>query len=1185
MAGGAAPDFITRITAGEGLLGSGAGEVNHPRAIAGNPNTGHVYVSDLSNARINEYTAWGFFVKSWGWGVASGASEFQTCGPPTPEEAPSPTLCQSGSEGSGRGQLHTPLGMTVDGAGNVYVLELENLRIQKFSAAGQFLLMFGGKVNRTKIEEAASAQDQNLCPVHPADVCQAGTSGAAPSHLAGTIGNYIAYSEAANAIVVGDKDRVQIFNLDGTYREAIPFQGELAAFDERSVNGLDVDGVGNIYLTFSSLEGIYKLSPSGVPLEPGKPGGSAFGVVKPLAVAVDGEGSVYAIEDEPTPKIVPEVSVVKFDATGEKLVPTKAEEEAGQFFPFVAFQGPQLNGIATNLCVGSEKPGNLYVAAFRAGSVSYVDAYGTGPIGCEPPPERPPTITAQYVTSATDKEATLQAQINPRFWSDATYYVEYGTGKCSEGACTAKAPVPAALLTSKSTNKAVKTAQIFLSGLESGRTYYYRFTAESSGGGPVLGDERRFTTFKTSGPIAPCENDAFRVGPSGRLPDCRAYEMVSPLDKQNGDVALFVPKSGSPPNLFELHQSSTSGDQFTFSSSVAFAEPESAPYVSQYLAGRMGLGWLTDSISSPRSEPAVQADALAGEYQLFSPDLCTAWLRHNSVAPLLEAAIEGFPNLYRRENCGEPLAYEVLTTIEPPKRDPDEYDLRTFGASADGTHTVFVANDKLHPDAPTLKEGLELLLYEQTPEGLRFVCYLPSGSPSPEACAAGTGAGTGGGNESSVHNAISADGRTIFWTAYSGDTGFGDSPGAPGQIYARIDGQRTIGISGPIATTAAWYWTAANDGSKVIFAFDGNPVKDQLYEFDVDAETSSMIAGEVEGPMGASEDASRIYFASREDLDDGGPASAGAHNLYLYDAMEASFTFIMVLAAADIGGSKAAPGPVDDVPAQRSARISADGLHATFSSVASPPNGYDNIEASSGEPAQEVYHYDAEAQKLSCISCNPSGARPVAEQVERPNEPFWVASRIQGWEVLGHAPRVMSEDGARVFFESLEALVPRDTNGTWDVYQWEALGKGSCRQADPTFGEASGGCVSLISSGESSAVSTFLDADLAGDSIFIATQSSLVEADYGLNDVYVARVDGGFPERQVKPECEGEACQSPPPPPELITPASSAYRGPGNPPLSKLKRGRCPKGKRRVRRSGKARCVKRRASHHRRAGR
>ena len=1210
-AAAAPPDFVLQMPEGQTDPGSGAAQLDFPTDIAGNPETGHVYIAELSNARISEYTAWGLFVRAWGWGVMNGALALQTCAPAQPEAEPPAGLCQAGKEGSGEGQFKQPFGVAVDAAGDVYVFDSVNLRVQKFSEDGEFLLMFGGKVNQTKVGEGAPAEEQNRCPVDPGDVCQAGTSGEAPSHFATSLGNNIAYSATADAIVVGDKDRIQIFQPDGTFEDEIPFEGELGAFAGKAVNALDVDLTGNIYLTLPGLDDVYKLSPAGVPLDPGKPTGSKFKAVTPQAVAVDASGNVYTIDD---PGGTASNRVLEFDAAGNRLVPTAAEEANGEFFPYIPFHGPLLRGLGTNICAGSEVPGNLYVVfssgLFGAESLAtHVDAYGTAPVGCEPPPARAPEIVAQFASAVGREEATVRAQINPRFWQDATYYVEYGTGKCSDGGCGAKEPVSAALLTSKAVNKAVTSGGVVLEGLEPGTTYHYRFVAKSSGGGPVFGEdpdgkegpeeasfeagaERTFKTFAAQSPAPDCANDAFRTAPSSNLPDCRAYEMVSPLEKGNADVALWVARSGLVPRLYELDQSAVSGNAFAFTSATAFGDAEGAAFVTEYLARRGEDGWASDSISSPRTVPPVGAEPLlGGEFQGFSEDLCMAWLRHYSVAPLAEGAVAGYPNLYRRENCSGSGTYEALTTGPPSNRSADKYlGVRWHGASQDGSHAIFTANGKLHPQAPNVG-AFESLLYEHTPEGLRFVCYLPSGNPSPLSCTAGTGAGNNGGNESSTHNAISADGTKIFWSAASGAPGPGS--GIPGQIYARIEGTQTIKVSGVKSTDPAWYWTAADDGSKVIFAFASGTLKDELYEFDLQTETAQLIAKGVLGPLGASEDASRIYFASSEDLDGGGEASKGARNLYLYQADESggegSFTFIMALAKEDVGQFDEQPGPIDELPVQRSARISPDGLHAVFVSMASPtPTGYDNLDTVSSQNAQEAYLYDAVEEELRCISCNPSGARPVAEDLgaDSGGDHDWAAARIQGWEALGHAPRILSGDGARAYFESFEALAPRDTNGTWDVYQWEEAGKGGCTGALDTFSPAAQGCIDLISSGDSPAESIFLDADPSGENVFFGTLSSLVKADYGLNDVYDARVGGGFPDPTRETECEGEACQSPPPPPPAVTPSSEAFEGPQNP-STKPKRKRCKAGTRKVKRGGKVRCVKKKAKRQtkRRAGR
>ena len=106
------PDLLTTIGSGSG---SGAGALTGPGAVAASPNKpGHIYVVDRSNRRISEFTAWGDFVKAFGWGVADGTSpELQTC----------TTTCFKGLSGTGAGQFQEVNGITVDGNGDIYAFE------------------------------------------------------------------------------------------------------------------------------------------------------------------------------------------------------------------------------------------------------------------------------------------------------------------------------------------------------------------------------------------------------------------------------------------------------------------------------------------------------------------------------------------------------------------------------------------------------------------------------------------------------------------------------------------------------------------------------------------------------------------------------------------------------------------------------------------------------------------------------------------------------------------------------------------------------------------------------------------------------------------------------------------------------------------------------------------------------
>lgn len=1175
----AAPELLLRVPSDTVTPGSGAGEVNALRDLAARSDNGHLFLSEGFNARISEFDAWGAFVKAWGWDVSPEGALGDT---PADRLEVCTETCQAGVSGDGPGQLPIPLGIAVDSAGDIYVVEWENQRVSKFSSAGEFLLMFGGEVNKTKSAEPGSSEaERNLCTkaqVEAGDVCGAGTSGNGKGQFStGSVGNYIAFNPVSGTIFVGDNDRIQEFDLTGAYKSELPLPGA-------TVQALEIDAAGRLYVVLSGKPNVLKLSATGELLQ-------TFQVAEPQAVAVDVEGTVYVVVGSG----LEGREIVAFDQAGNPI--PGMEPGAGFAGPEIDFDpgfggifNKDLLGVATNLCAGSDPPGNLYAVRTNQFGFSkprsYVSVYGTPPAGCSPPPLAPPEIKDQYAVSVDPDGAVVRAKINPRFWADTTYYVEYGTEECSNGGCEEQPLAPGTRLTSKVTNASLTTAGVFLDGLQPGTTYHYRFVAESTGGGPIVGIdpdgsgplaadassglEATFTTFPLPTPASPgCPgNAAFRTGPSARLPDCRAYELVSPLDKNNGDVDAPTSSFGFPARLY---QSATSGDKLAYSSSRAFGDPAAAPYTSQYIAQRRPRGdaregWSSEPLAPPGDKLAL--GVFDNQFRAFSPDLCTAWLRHDYGGPALApGAVASYPNLYRQDLCGTG-GYELLTPVKPPVQDADQYfSLELRGFSADGSHAVYVANDDLVDEAPQINDAGSNVLqaYEYAAGELRFVCILPDGTPTAKACVVGGGADSRGlGRTPNLHNAISEDGSRIYWTAYTGISG-------NGQIYLRIDGQETVAVSQSVPTDAgARFWSAAADGSKAIFTIEdgSSPLNDNLYVFELSAgdpgtSKSTLVAEDVQGVLGASEDATHVYFASTNAL--AGGAVAGKPNLYLHEEGVGT-SFVMTLSPDDLHALSRF-NPVGDEPVFHPARVTPDGRHAAFmSSVRPTPTGYDNIDANSGEPAAEVYLYDADAAELACVSCNPTGARPSGR--EGLGEDPWIAAKIPSWQRSLYATRPLSDDGRRLFFESFEELVPRDTNGRQDVYQWEAKGAGDCDEADATFNADSGGCVDLISSGESSREAAFADASPDGDDVFFTTLSSLVPQDYGLIDVYDARVGGGFPPPAApRKPCEGEACQSPPGPPNDPTPGSAVITG-------KAKLRPCGKGKRRVIRRGVARCVK-----------
>ena len=349
----------------------------------------------------------------------------------------------------------------------------------------------------------------------------------------------------------------------------------------------------------------------------------------------------------------------------------------------------------------------------------------------------------------------------------------------------------------------------------------------------------------------------------------------------------------------------------------------------------------------------------------------------------------------------------------------------------------------------------------------------------------------------------------------------------------------TVEGSGSVGPKPATYWAATDSGSKALFTI-GNEGLGDLYSYDAATQTPTQIATGVRGLLGWSDDLDSIYLVSTDVLDSG--AAAGKPNLYLWRQGEGT-RFIATLGP----GFNDTPSWSND-PAERTARVTPDGGAVTFLSTA-PLTGFDNTDAQSGEADREVFLYDAGADHLRCVSCNPSGVRPRGKAVFQRFD-SWTAAQIPGASYSLHESHVLSSDGDRLFFESFEGLDPRDTNETQDVYEWLALGSGGCEEGDSSFSPEAGGCIALISSGTDPRVSKFIDASADGTDVFIRTVADLVPDDSEYIDIYDARIGGGLASQHqvATPPCEGEGCRGagstvPATPP----PGTPSFQGPGNP--------------------------------------
>jgi hypothetical protein len=297
-----------------------------------------------------------------------------------------------------------------------------------------------------------------------------------------------------------------------------------------------------------------------------------------------------------------------------------------------------------------------------------------------------------------------------------------------------------------------------------------------------------------------------------------------------------------------------------------------------------------------------------------------------------------------------------------------------------------------------------------------------------------------------------------------------------------------------------------------------------LFSFDTATQaTTPITTGGGARFVNVSADGSRVYFTSTRQLDPP-HGTPGADNLYLWDRATGETTFIAVLDPADLSGWADEFNLVNwvwgaaqhDGSGTDPSRTTSDGSVLVFESRAQLTS-YDN------QGHTEIYRYDADADRLACVSCNPSGAPPLGD------------SHLQA---ISSAPTVdrslipsLTPGGHLIAFNTADSLSPKDANGKQDVYAWHD------------------GRLALISTGQSPFDSFLYAMTPDGHDLFFTTNQELVPQDHnaGATTIYDARIDGGFPPDLPPPSCVGDACQGPAsPPPDEPSPGSSGFTGPGN---------------------------------------
>jgi hypothetical protein len=557
------------------------------------------------------------------------------------------------------------------------------------------------------------------------------------------------------------------------------------------------------------------------------------------------------------------------------------------------------------------------------------------------------------------------------------------------------------------------------------------------------------------------------------LPDGRAYELVSAVDKNGGDASSGL-------------ASSPDGNRLAYYSIIGFAGADSSSAVNSYVAQRGSDGWATRMMQPKIGAPNL---ALTGGFHFadFTDDLS------KSITLTRSGAAEPAAQNVFITNLDGSSAWVTAPTVSGATVGDKSY----VGRTPDASHIVFESSEQ-YSDQVTI-QGTQV--WEWVNGRVRLVSILPDGSIPSGGAGAGSGSngsagnGTGFGGTLTEPSVISEDGRRIFF----GRGGNGVTSG----VFVREDGARTrelslsqrAGTIGQPPVQDAVFAGASADGNVAVFTSldqltdDATP-NGGIYAFDLRSGVLKFVSSGAADPNGAqvegvslvSHDGSRIYFVAQAVLVPG-HGVAGGRNLYVADANGVSF--IATRDAADDAHTRATP----------------DGRYFVFQSYAQATN-IDNVGHS------EIYVYDAVKHSIACVSCGSAGHAPAGDASIVANPVPRVGTLISPQTGRG---RTITDDGSRIYFQTTDGLVPEDVNGVSDVYEYDVAS----------------GSVALLSAGTGGYDSEILDNTPDGHDVFFFTRDGLVKRDIdgGGRDVYDARVGGGFADPPDVTPCSDDACQ------------------------------------------------------------
>ena len=610
------------------------------------------------------------------------------------------------------------------------------------------------------------------------------------------------------------------------------------------------------------------------------------------------------------------------------------------------------------------------------------------------------------------------------------------------------------------------------------------------------------------------------------LPDGRAYEQITPANKDNGDPYLRA-------GIFAEDRVNLAGNRVSYFSLYAF--PGVKVYGLSYLATRGKNDWVSQNLIPRQSADTGGLCAAYVDMVAYSSDMSEEILADGENQAggcarddprLVSGEPKGVQNLFLRNNATGTYQLISLNPVSGPPADAN-YD----GASANLSHVVFDEAAQLTSDSPSGDD-----LYDWSAGAVKLVDRGSFVGDELHRHGLHTGGGGAGGRIARQRD----ERRLGRWVADLLQRQRQPVHASERQHHG-AGGRARLGSPGPGGGGA--FAAASAGGSKVFFTDDSSAGLTSntqsgsganLYEYDLSTNTLTDLTptkgAQVQGVVGASADGSYVYYVALGKLAAG--ATNGQPNLYV---RHNGTKFIATLVPSTSRRSALATAATG--PACLTSRVSTSGQFLAFESTNSL-TGYNNTDRNTKSPDDEIFLYNAATGALACASC--SGGPPVGSTVI--NAPEESGSEASNVDIIA---RYVSNAG-QLFFDTPDALLPTDTTACRTCT--------STRATDPAPARGQAAVVICCRAGPATRARSTSTTPQRQRCVVRHSQQLVPTDTDGAYDTYDAGVDGGFPApKPPPPPCAGESCKPPPksPPPLPVSrrsPSAVRAAAPPRPP-------------------------------------